>query len=272
MFTFKLPKIPARRRLAAALRRLGKMLRRRRIETAVMVAAIALIFGVVTHPAVVGAAANSRELPVYSVERDNKSVSLTFDAAWGNEDTQQLIDILAKYNVRATFFIVGDWAARFPESAKALADAGHEVMNHSNDHAHFNKLSADEITANITTANEKIAAATGVTPTLFRAPYGEYDDNVVRTVRAMGMEVIQWDVDSLDWKDLAAADITKRVTSKVKPGSIVLFHNAAKHTPQALPSILENLLQNGYSVVPVTELLLPGNTSIDHTGRQIRAS
>jgi len=112
---------------------------------------------------------------------------------------------------------------------------------------------------------------TGVRPTLFRPPYGEYDDHVITTTRAAGLEPIQWDVDSLDWKDLSAGDITKRVTSKVQPGSIVLFHNAAKHTPEALPGILENLIGQGYTLVPISELILPGNYTIDHTGRQCPA-
>jgi peptidoglycan/xylan/chitin deacetylase (PgdA/CDA1 family) len=161
---------------------------------------------------------------------------------------------------------------RYPESVKALADAGHEVMSHSNTHAHFNSLSNQEIIDDITACNQKIAAITGQTPTLFRAPYGEYDDHVIATVRGMGMEPIQWDVDSLDWKDYDAATITQRVTSKVSPGSIILFHNAALHTPEALPGILEYLLGQGYSIVPVSQLILQGDYVMDHTGRQCPAT
>jgi len=194
---------------------------------------------------------------------------------WGNEDTEALIEIFDQYNVKVTFFVVGQWVDKYPESVKALHEAGHEVMGHSNDHAHFNSLSADEIIADITACNEKIEAITGVSPTLFRPPYGEYDDHVVSTVRGMGLEIIQWDVDSLDWKDYDAPTITDRVTSKVGPGSIVLFHNAALHTPEALPGILEYLLQEGYDIVPISQLILPGeygtDYTIDHTGRQCPA-
>ena len=109
-------------------------------------------------------------------------------------------------------------------------------------------------------------------PTLIRPPYGEYDDNVISAIRSMDMEPIQWDVDSLDWKDLSAAEITKRVTGKVQAGSIVLFHNAAKHTPEALPGIIDALLQQGYTFVPISQLILPGECgtdyTLDHTGRQ----
>ena len=237
--------------------------------------AAAVMLGAVSAPAVVASAAQ-RQLPIYCVQRDQKMLSISFDAAWGNEDTQQLIDILAKYDIKATFFVVGQWVDKYPESVKALSDAGHAVMNHSNTHAHMSKLSRDEILADVNACNDKIEAVTGVRPTLIRPPYGEYDDNVVSAIRSMDMEPIQWDVDSLDWKDLSAPDITQRVTSKVQPGSIVLFHNAAKHTPEALPGIIEALLQQGYTFVPISQLILPGECgtdyTLDHTGRQCPAA
>ena len=157
--------------------------------------AVALIFGLVNTPSLAGVSAAQRSLPVYSVERSDKVVALSFDAAWGNEDTQTLIDILNRYGVNTTFFVVGDWVDKYPESVKALADAGNEVMNHSLNHAHFSSLSSDQIAADITACNEKIAAVTGVTPTLFRCPYGEYDDHVIQGVEALGMTAIQWDVE-----------------------------------------------------------------------------
>ncbi len=248
------------------------MLKRRALSVAVcLVLAIGMVV-IANHPAFVGVSAATRELPIYCVQRDYKVCALSFDAAWGNEDTQQLIDTLQDYNVKATFFVVGDWVEKYPESVKALSDAGHEVMCHSDDHAHFNTLSAEQIVSDINACCDKIEAVTGERPTLFRPPFGEYDDHVVTTVRGMGMEVIQWDVDSLDWKDYDADTISQRVTSKVGPGSIVLFHNAALHTPEALPGILEYLLQEGYEVLPVSQIILPGECytdySIDHTGRQ----
>ena len=206
--------------------------------------------------------------------RNDSGRCRTLTSPWGNEDTQQLIDILGKYNVKATFFVVGEWVDKYPESVKALHEAGHEIMNHSDDHAHFNSLSTDEIIADITACNEKIAAVTGVTPTLFRPPYGEYDDHVIAAVRSMGMEPVQWDCDSLDWKDLSAADITRRVLSKAQAGSIALFHNAAKNTPAALPGVIEGLLREGFELVPISQLILPGECGVDytmdHTGRQCR--
>ncbi len=170
-------------------------LKRRYLAVIACVLAAAAMFWAVNDPAVVGTAATTRQLPIYCVQRDQKMASLSFDAAWGNEDTQQLIDILGKYNVRATFFVVGDWVDKYPESVKALHDAGHEVMTHSNPHDHFNSLTADQIAADRTASCDKIEAVTGARPTFFRPPYGEYDDHVITAVRGMGIEPIQWDVE-----------------------------------------------------------------------------
>ena len=244
------------------------LLRRKLLAVLACVLAAAAMFYVVNYPEVVSAASTKRQLPIYCVQRDQKMVAISFDAAWGNEDTQQLIDILGQYQIKATFFVVGDWVDKYPESVKALHDAGHEIMNHSNTHAHFNSLSTEEIVADVEACNDKIEAITGVRPTLIRCPYGEYDDHVISAIRSMGMEPIQWDVDSLDWKDYDAKTIFKRVTENLQPGSIVLFHNAALHTPEALPSILEFMQQNGYTVVPIGQLIYTENYTIDHAGRQ----
>ena len=238
------------------------------LSTIGFVLIIVLMFWTVNSPAIVGASASTRQLPVYCVQRDDKVVALSFDAAWGNEDTQTLIDILDKYKINTTFFLVGDWVDKFPESVKALHDAGNEIMNHSSDHAHFSKLSEDEIVADINRCNDKIEAITGVRPTLFRCPYGEYDDHVINAVNSMGMTAIQWNVDSLDWKGISASEIQNRVLKNIVPGSIVLFHNAVENTPAALPGIIEGLISQGYSIVPVSQILLSGDYSIDHTGKQ----
>ena len=249
---------------------LKKLLKMRKglFSSLAFIFAIVLIFWTVSSPAIVGVSASKRQLPVYCVQRDEKIVALSFDAAWGNEDTQQLIDILNEYEINTTFFVVGDWVDRYPESVQALHENGNEIMNHSSDHAHFSSLSTEQIISDLKACNEKISAITGVSPTLFRCPYGEYDDHVINAVNSIGMTAVQWDVDSLDWKDLSAHEIQKRVLDKVQPGSIVLFHNAAKNTPEALPGIIESLLNDGYSIVPVSQILLEGDCIIDNSGRQ----
>ena len=241
-------------------------------QTAVraITALCAVIFTVLCPYGGAYAAVAARDLPIYCVGREDSVVSLTFDAAWGNEDTEQLIGILAEHNIRATFFVVGEWVDKYPESVKALFDAGHEVMNHSNTHPRFTQLSPAGMAAEVNACADKVEAVTGVRPDLFRPPYGDYNDLVVSTMRNAGFFTIQWDVDSLDWKNPGPDAIARRVLEKVKPGSIVLFHNAAKDTPAALGRVIDGLVERGYTFAPVSELIYRENYYMDHTGMQVK--
>lgn len=165
------------------------------ITAAVLALLIAGLCNINAVKGIIAAAASKRDLPIYCVDRPEKVCALTFDAAWGNEDTQQLIDILALYDIKATFFVVGEWVDKYPESVKALSDAGHDVMNHSNTHPHLTQLSREDIIKEISTCDDKIEKVTGVRPYLTRAPYGDYNDKVVSTLRSIGHYTIQWDVD-----------------------------------------------------------------------------
>lgn len=211
---------------------------------------------------------SNRKLPIYCVDCEEKKIAISFDAAWGNDDTETLINILKEYDVKATFFVVGAWVDKYPESVKQLSDAGHQVHNHSNTHPHMPSISGVQKTDELNSCNQKIASVTGKTPTLFRAPYGDYDNATIEAAESLGMYVVQWDVDSLDWKDLSADEIYNRVVGKVKNGSIVLFHNAALNTPEALGKILEKLSSEGYKFVTVENLIYKSGYSIDHTGKQ----
>ena len=216
-------------------------------------------------------ASGERILPIYCVECEEKKVAISFDAAWGNDDTDELINILKEYDVPATFFVVGAWVDKYPESVKALHDAGHKVQNHSNTHPYMTKLSEQQMLAELSSCNEKIAAITGEKPLLFRPPYGDYNNAVIKAVESAEMYTIQWDVDSLDWKDTATPEsICQRVTSKVKNGSIVLFHNDADHTPAALPNILKSLKDQGYEFVFIEDLIYKENYEIKHDGTQCK--
>ncbi len=216
--------------------------------------------------------ANSdRLLPIYCVKTDKKQIAISFDAAWGNDDTEQLINILKEYNVPATFFVVGAWVDKYPESVKQLSDAGHQIQNHSNTHPHMPQLSKTQMIDEIESCNKKIEAITGKCPTLLRAPYGDYDNIVIETLTELDMYTIQWDVDSLDWKENATPEsICERVTKKVKNGSIVLFHNDADHTPAALPNILKCLKEEGYEFVFIEDLIYKDNYEIIHDGTQCK--
>lgn len=238
----------------------------------VFLAAVVLVALTMSLPDLLaGASANAqRKLPIYCTDRADKVVSLTFDAAWGDEDTEQLIDILGKHNVRVTFFATGDWVDRCPDSVKALHDAGHEIMNHSDAHPHMPDLTREKMLRELRTCNDKIQAITGVCPTLHRAPYGDYDNALIETVESAGMQCVQWDVDSLDWRELPVEEIVERVTGQVSSGSIVLFHNGVKNTPEALDIIIERLLAEGYTFLPASEMVYTEGYTINHEGRQIR--
>ena len=212
-----------------------------------------------------------RQLPIYCVKTDQKKVALSFDAAWGNEDTRILMDILAKYNVKVTFFMTGGWVNKFPEDVKYIAEQGHDLGNHSLSHKEMSKLSESEICKELQTVHDKVKELTGVEMDLFRPPYGDYDDEVITTAQSMGYFTIQWDVDSLDWKDYGADSIVKTVCNhkNLKNGSIILMHNGAKYTPEALESVIKGLLELGYEIVPISELIIRDSYHLDHTGMQI---
>lgn len=170
-------------------------------RTAILAIAIAMLcftYAAYTKNESITTAAKQKDLPIYCVDKgEEKIVSISFDAAWGNEDTEQLIDILKTYDVKATFFVVGEWVDKYPESVKALSDAGHEVMNHSNTHPHMTQLSEEKMQQELVECNKKIESVTGIKPILFRAPYGDYNDKVVQTIRENGCYTIQWDVETL---------------------------------------------------------------------------
>ena len=132
------------------------------------------------------------------MERGDNKISLTFDVAWENSNTQELIDILDEYDARATFFVTGDWCDRYPDDVKMFADAGHEIQNHSDVHPHVTGMNVNDLITDTKSASQKITDITGTEPTLYRAPYGEYDDTVITTIEGMGLTVIQWDAEALD--------------------------------------------------------------------------
>ena len=211
-------------------------------------------------------AAEPKVNPIYRVESSKKQVAISFDAAWGNEETPLLLDILDKYKVKATFFLVGDWVDKFPSDVKTIADKGHDIGNHSNTHPHMPQLSADMEQAEISACNDKIKKITGHSPTLFRPPYGDYNNTLVETVKSMGMYCVQWDVDSLDWKDPTPEQMTKTVLDKVTDGSIVLMHNGAKNTPAALPDIIKGIKDKGFEIVLIKDLIPEGDYYTDVQG------
>ena len=230
------------------------------------------VLGYVSKHSTVSSNVNGRELPIYSVETDEKKVALSFDAAWGNEDTKMILDILKKHDVRVTFFMTGGWVESYPDDVKAIHEAGHDLGNHSESHPNMSELSDEEQRRVLNMVHDKVRELTGVEMDLFRPPYGDYDDSVILNAKDCGYYTIQWDVDSLDWKDYGADSIVDTVVNhkNLQNGSIILCHNGAKYTAQALEQLICGLEEKGYEIVPISELIYRGNYHMDVTGRQIK--
>lgn len=214
---------------------------------------------------------NGRELPIYSVRTEKPQISLSFDAAWGNEDTQMILDTLAANDVKVTFFATGGWVEKYPEDVKKIIAAGHDFANHSENHKQMSTLSEAECKEEIMKVHERVKELTGYEMNLFRPPYGDYDNKVINCAYACGYYPIQWSIDSLDWKDYGVADIISRVcdSKNLKNGAIILCHNGAKYTAQALDTMIKNLKAKGFELVPISQLIYKENYHMEADGTQV---
>lgn len=245
---------------------------RKKTLTAVLTAAILLVVAVTAGAIALGGAkqsfGKSRELPIYSVETEDKKIAISFDCAWGVDYTDRLLEIMEDKGVVCTFFCVEFWTEKYPEYVKKISDAGHDIGTHSATHPYMSKLDKQTVIKELTTSSEAIEKITGKEVKVFRPPYGDYNDNLISTARELGLYTIQWDVDSLDWKNLSAKEIYNRVVPKVQNGSIVLFHNNGLHTADALGDIIDALLKDGYEFVTIYDLIYKDNFVMDANGRQ----
>lgn len=170
-----------------------------------------------------------------------------------------------------TFFMTGGWVKSYPDDVKAILAAGHDLGNHSENHKNMSQLSAAEQEQELMSVHNRVKELTGYDMFLFRPPYGDYDNSVVLTAKKCGYYPIQWDVDSLDWKDYGADSIVDKVVNHkhLGNGSIILCHNGAKYTAEALDALITGLQDKGYQIVPVSELIIRDNYHMDTEGRQI---
>ncbi|MBQ4099833.1 MAG: polysaccharide deacetylase family protein [Clostridia bacterium] len=214
-------------------------------------------------------AQKNRELPIYCVDRSDGRLSISFDCAWGTEYTDKILDALDFYKVKCTFFMTQFWVEKYPDYVKKISERGHEIGTHSKTHSYMSKMNADEIMDELTTSSLAIEKITGKKVTLFRPPYGDYDDLLIKTAREMGIYTIQWSVDSLDWKDLSASQIASRILKKAESGSIILCHNNGLHTAESLSLIFSALIEKGLIFEPIGSLIYKTDYKIDHSGKQI---
>lgn len=213
-----------------------------------------------------------RLVPIYYVETEEKKAAFSFDASWGAERTEKIIDILRENEIKTTFFLTGFWVEDYPEYVKLIAAEGHEIGNHTLTHPHLNSLGEEELRTEIKRVEQMIEKISGQKTTLFRPPFGEYNNQVIETASGLGYRTIQWSVDSLDWQNLTRDEIIERVTSRAHKGAIILFHNNGLYTADALPEIIARFRKQGYKIVPISELLYEGDYHIDpNSGAQIKS-
>lgn len=213
-------------------------------------------------------AGTKKELPIYSVETEEKKVALTINCAWNADDIDKILEVLEKNNVKLTFFMVGDWVEKYPEETKKIYNAGHEIGNHSFSHPHVNNLSAQENENEILKCSKLVEALTGQGTKLYRAPYGEYNDTVIKSARNVNHEAIQWSLDTLDYQGLDGSQMWDRLNTKINAGSIILMHNGTEHTADSLEMLITNIRNKGYEVVKVSDLIYDENYEIDGNGTQ----
>ncbi|MBR3644891.1 MAG: polysaccharide deacetylase family protein [Lachnospiraceae bacterium] len=218
------------------------------------------------------ASVGTKELPIYCVSTNKPQVAISFDAAWGNEDTGKILKILKENNVSATFFMTGGWVSEYPDDVLAIYKAGHDLGNHSENHKNMSQLSSEEIKKELTSVTDKVKEITGTQMELFRPPYGDYDNHVITNARDCGYYSIQWSVDSLDWKNYGAQEITDTILNHkaLKNGAIILMHNGAKYTATALPDVINGLKEKGYEIVPISKLIYKSDYHIEHDGSQVK--
>lgn len=216
---------------------------------------------------VIGVVSN-RLVPIYKVNTQTKKLSISFDATWGTDLTDEILAILDEYDLKTTFFLAGQWVDKHPDYVIRIAEAGHEIGNHSYSHPHMNGLSFNGIITELEKNQAMIYDLTNQRTFVFRPPFGEYNNTVIEAADSIGYYTIQWSIDSLDWKNTTADQIYNRVMQNIGAGDIVLFHNAATHTPAAIKRIIPDLLAEGYEIVPVSELIHRENYYVDNNGVQ----
>lgn len=223
---------------------------------------------VINNASVETVAGKSKLLPVYSVDTEENKVALTINCAWNADDIDIILDTLSKNKVKATFFMVGDWAAKFPDVVKKISDSGNEIANHSETHAHVNSLNYEKNVEQITKCSDIIKSITGKPTTLYRGPYGEYNDTVVKASQDTNHIMIQWNIDTLDYNGLTGEQMWQRIEPKLEKGSIILMHNGTENTALALDMIIKNIKEKGYDLSTVSELIYKDNYIINNNGVQ----
>lgn len=225
---------------------------------------------IVNKESIATASSNEKLLPIYKVYTEENKVALTMNCAWNADDIDKILEILEKNNVKITFFMVGDWIEKYPEAVKKIYDAGHEIGTHSDTHPHVNNLSYEENIKQLENSNDKIEKITGTRTNLYRTPYGEYNQTVIKAAQDNGYYTIQWSLDTLDYTGLTGEKMWNRIKDKIGTGDIILMHNGTEHTADSLDKVIKNIKEKNLEIVKISELIYKDNYTIDVNGTQKR--
>ena len=238
----------------------------------VAILTVAILIGIasIDKAKVIPTSAVEKNLPIYNVQTEEKKLAFTMNCAWNADDIDQILEVLKNNDVKITFFMVGEWIDKYPDEVKKIYEAGHEIGSHSNTHPHVNNLSSEKNLEEIKLSVSKIEKITGSQTKLYRTPYGEYNDTVIKTATENGYYPIQWDVDTLDYEGKTGDEMWGRIKGKIKNGSIILSHNGTKHTAESLDMLIKNIKSKGFEIVKVSDLIYQDDYRIDNNGMQLK--
>lgn len=243
-----------------------------KIQTyAVSILTVAVLIAVanIKNISAIPASTMEKYLPIYNVQTEENKIAFTMNCAWNADDIDSILETLKNNDVHITFFMVGDWVDKYPEAVKKIYETGHEIGSHSNTHPHVNNLSAEKNLEEINLSVNKIEKITGHKTNLYRAPYGEYNNIVIKTAQENGFYPIQWNLDTLDYQGLTGEEMWNRLKNKLDGGSIILSHNGTKHTADSLDMLIKNIKSSGFKLVTISELIYKDNYSINNNGTQV---
>lgn len=211
-----------------------------------------------------------KELPIQSAETEEKKAALTFECAWGHGNLDKILEILRRYDVRAAFFVTGNWAETYPQELQKIVQGGHDIGNHSMTHRNLKQLEEAEIKEEVMEAHQILTELAEKEIKFFRPPYGAFDDTILLTAKKVGYLTVMGSIDSMDWKDYGTEEIIKTVmeNKELQPGAIIRLNSEAKYTKDALPGLIEKLQEEGYRIVPLSNLLYKDEYHLDVKGRQ----
>ena len=231
---------------------------------------ILIVCGVVYSVRKICSADNEVSIPIHSVDTSDKKLSLSFNTSLEDPSSniEQLLDVLDKHNAKSTFFVTGQWVDNNKDLANEISKRGHELGNYSDTHTNPAHISDESIIEEIQSAKTKIKEVTNVDTVLYRPPYSDVNEDVIRICDSLDHTVVKWDIDSLDWKQIGHTHIVDRVNKSINSGSIVLFHTSENGIAKYVDEILTNLSEDEYEVITISDLLYDNNYIVDEYGKQ----